>query len=290
MRKITAIFIFPLTLCLLSGCTRRPDATHAYKKESTSEERKPQRPLKKIEQMNLDEAREAAAYFRDLQNEPKLAMALERVIILTSNTDELAVLMRELALLHENLENHEEAGTVYEQYTKLFPGNPDVNHMTYKMLEILRKQIQDVVHDQSKIKQLAEQSDIFLGRFGAKDPYAKRVDVLRTQSYQLWTKSELARAQFYLDRYAYTSKPSALNAAGKRLEEAERILANLTYKETDEQAVEKIMDTIRVSNFESLSDDEKIRRIQEAIAIIAPVIGEESEKKDTMSSFFKRLF
>ena len=296
MRKITSLLLFSVALCLLSGCTRRSSTTAQKKnlesKTTTKQPAKqaPSRPSKKVELMTIEEARQAAEYYKEVDNDRNQAIALERVILLTGDPEELNRLMHALAVLHEKLGNYEDAGTVYEQYTKLFPGNADVNYMTYKMVEILAKQIRDVLHDQSKIKLLAEQADAFLERFGTNDKHAKWISTLRTYGYQLLTRSELARARFYLDRYGYSQKMSALHAAGKRLEEAEKVVVNLDLSEKDAQRVEVTMDAIRAEDFDKKTADEQIARINKAIALLGPLAGEESQEPTTAASFFKRMF
>lgn len=296
MPKTTSLLIFSVMLCLLSGCARRSETTAKKKNpesKSTTQEsiKKPTaRPTKKVELLTLDEARQAAEYYKEVGNDRNQALALERAILLTGDPEELSQLMHVLAVLHERLGNYEDAGTVYEQYTKLFPGNPDVNYMTYKMVEILAKQIRDVLHDQSKIKLLAEQADAFLERFGTSDKHAKWVSTLRTYGYQLLTRSELARARFYLDRYGYTQKMSALRAAGKRLEEAEKVVVNLDLGEKIEQNVESVMDAIRAEDFDKKPADEQVARIQKALAVLGPLAGEEAAQPVTAVSFFKGMF
>jgi outer membrane protein assembly factor BamD (BamD/ComL family) len=292
MRKTTSLLVFSVALCLLSGCARRSKTTTSKKNSvpKTSVGKDTQRPSKKVELMTIDEARQAAAYYKEVGNERNQAIALERVILLTGDPGELSTLMHSLAILHEKLGNYEDAGTVYEQYTKLFPGNADINYMTYKMVEILSKQIRDVLHDQTKIKLLTEQADAFLERFGEKDKHSKWVSTLRTYGYQMLTRSEIARARFYLDRYEYTQKMSALRAAGKRLEEAEKVLVNLDLGEKNEKAIEAVMDAIRAEDFDKKSADEQLARITKAIAVLAPIAGEEVNQATTAASFFKRMF
>lgn len=233
--------------------------------------------------MTIDEAREAARYFKEIGNERNEAVALERVILLTGDTQELSDLMHKLSVLHEKLGNYEEAGTVYEQYTKLFPGNPDISYMTYKMIDILSKQIVDVYRDQSKIKQLAEQAEAFLTRFGDTNKNAKKVAALKKLGYQLLTQSELARARFYLDKYYYTLKPSALRATGKRLEEAEKVLVNLDFDEKTAKNIEATMDAIRAEDFDKQQPDQQIEQITRALAVLAPAAGESVEGKGLLT-------
>lgn len=292
MRKIIPLLIFSATLCLASGCARRSGITnHKEKIEKKIDNNAPQaqRPSKKVELMTIDEAREAARYFKEVAHDKNLALALERVILLTGDTQELSSLMHELAALHEKLGNYEDAGTVYEQYTRLYPGNQDISYMTYKMLDILSKQIVDVRHDQSKIRQLTEQTEIFLSRFGTGDHYYKQVANLRNRGYQLLAQSELIRAQFYLDRYYYTEKLSALRAAGRRLEEAEKVLANLSFDPQLEKSIETSMDGIRAEDFDKQSPTEQIARITKALEILAPPAGQIEEQKSA-ATLFKGIF
>lgn len=291
MRKITSIIIFSATLCAMSGCIRRSVVTQEKKEATTQSPEKQitERPLKKVDLMNIDEARNAALYYKEIGNDHNRALALERVVLLTGDSDELGNLMRELAALHEKMENYEDACTVYEQYTKLFPGNPDISYMTYKMIEVISKQISDVRRDQSKIRQLTEQTQAFLKRFGEDDTHAKSVARLRTRGYQLLAQSELARARFYLDRYNYTLKTSSLRAAGKRLEEAERVIVNLDFDAATEKSVEEAMDAIRAEDFDKKTPEDQIAIINRTLPILAKAAGEEAPRSGA-SALFKGKF
>lgn len=294
---ITAILAIPLFENLF--CEEQLVNTTEAKKEHGRKKRrhksaKPviihKRPTKKFEDLSLEEAREAALYFAEINDDYKKATVLERVVLLTSDQDELAEKTRELAQLQEKLGNLDAAVTAYEQYTKLFPGNNDIDEISYKVVEILNKQATDFKREQTKIENLIKQATSFLDRFGEKNKFAKQVESALLNGRKLLGLAILSRAYFYLDRYAYSVQGTTLAAAQKRLiKVADELVPHMAFKKGVLDSIEKSIKPLKdKEDFIKKTDEQKIALLTAAYHDLVTAFG--GEKADHTASFFKRLF
>lgn len=266
---------------------------HGHKKRGRKKSNRPvvvhKRPTKKFEDLSLEEAREAVLYFDEIKDEYKKVQVLERVVLLVNDQDELAQKTRELAQLHEKLGNLDAAVTVYEQYTKLFPGNKDIDEIAYKVVEILNKQATDFEREQAKIENLIKQSLSFLDRFGKENRFSKQVETALLHGRKLLALAILARAYFYLDRHAYSEQSSTLSAAQKRLVKVfDEIVPHMAFTQTVLDRITKNMTPLKAEDFAKKTDEQKIASLTSAYHELITAFG--GEKVDVSSSFFKRLF
>lgn len=175
-------------------------------------------PLKGIKHTNLDEAIRCINFYKAQGDQDLAAKYLEHALTLAKDHKILAQLTLDLADLYMELEKRDKAGKYYNQYKILYPGSPQIKYVLFQELMATELDSLESDKDQSKTKAALKLGQQFLADFPDDSEYAEKVKEIIQRCYQKLTKSELQAASFYINKFYYETKESALKAAHKRIE------------------------------------------------------------------------
>jgi outer membrane assembly lipoprotein YfiO len=246
------IYIVLLATCYTLSLLPAPSAPHTTITPSSTAEspttptkkngKKKRKPKKKRESksqkerhtlntMTYEELKEAKDRYLKNNDKPTALKFLAKMVPKCDDLKELHVIMLELADLHYTLGEFEDAGTVYQEFIKLYPGSEKVEYATYKALVCSFDQIRDADRDQSKTKDTLELANTFLNR-SVFVTHRKQVQEIATKCQQRLLDSDISVINFYLNR-------GSNNAAQKRLAQVrENFIAPLPASEATILALE----------------------------------------------------
>jgi hypothetical protein len=285
------VSLFPLLICLGVGC-RKPtpvksvpaaipaaepiaqEISKEAKKEPKQE--KPTQPVqsvpvedvgsyapsKKIKTMTLDELTKARAYYVKYDKQVQLADTLERLIALSPDHEIIQPYLREFAELQFKRDIFAESEVLYQRYTQLYPGSPDVAYMMFQGLLSVYKQLRPASHDLTKVKTLLEQSKDFLKRFGETHQYSEQVQQLIRTAQVMLLEGEYLRALSSLKKDAYAHRISDLQAAMRRLTYIEtKVLSQLPEApEVLDSELKRLLGELKTEKYTALSPDDAATR------------------------------
>lgn len=139
---------------------------------------------------------------------------LEKMMTTSSDKDDIAAVLIELADLFFDTGKLAQAEKLYSQFYALYPGNDDVEKAHYKAILCSFYLTLDNDRDQSKTQETLTLANSFLDRKEIFKTYTQDVSSIQQKCYEKLCKSDLNIAEFYLKRG--TSKD--LVAANLRLE------------------------------------------------------------------------
>lgn len=202
-----------LTVCttvLADGATANPPK----KKLTSQEKRKHKRtgpPPKTYREYNFEEFEEVKNTLlknKDLEGAIRVA---ERMVPLAKKLIDLEKISLDLADLYFEAGYYEKAAQKYTEFTKLYPGNANIEHALYYAIECNFKNILDAEHDQTVTKETIELTKQFLDRASIFVEYKDKVTDIQKMCYNRLIESEESIINFYLDRGNYKSVQKRLD-------------------------------------------------------------------------------
>jgi len=244
--------VFAITLLVLvSGCAR----------QATRITDLPVKPKKPLANKKVSEAKAVAQatekksrkqekkYFRDktyedLQESKARLLAegkketaikhIEKMIPLCNNIQELRDLKIELADLFFDLGNLKRAEELYFQFTQSYPGDENIEYISYKAILCNYWMTLDTQRDQSITKTTVDLSKKFLARSDIFDQYTNEVQRILVDSQNKIFESEVHIFRDYLSRGDELSAKTRLaNMQKEYLEDIPHIEANLLILECE---------------------------------------------------------
>lgn len=143
-------------------------------------------------------------------NRESAARYLERMISICKDQGKICELKLELANVYFEDNILDKATRCYRDFLRLYPGNPNSEFISYRLIAALYKQTNSCERDQSETRETIKLANEFL----AKDTFVKYRDRVRwivDQCYKKLLDSEIEIFNFYLGR-------KKIAAAEKRLE------------------------------------------------------------------------
>jgi len=145
-----------LVALVLSGCG---DATKQTQKTVPQQPTKEQRITelskglgKNVNEMNIAELRRGKEFALLTDNKNAAIKMIDRMVVISTDQQEIAALYLERADLHFDLGRFAKAGKYYEEYLKMYPGSDKVDEVKYKTILCRFYQTLDIDRDQSKTK------------------------------------------------------------------------------------------------------------------------------------------
>lgn len=186
----------------------------AKKKLTSQEKRKHKRcspPPKTYREYNFDEFDEVKKTLiknEDLEGAIRIA---ERMVPLAKKLIDLEKISLDLADLYFQAGQFEKAAQKYTEFTKLYPGNENIEHALYHAIECNFKNILDAEHDQTTTKETVELTKQFLDRATIFVEFTDKVLDIQKQCYNRLIESEQSIISFYMDRGNYKSVQKRLD-------------------------------------------------------------------------------
>jgi outer membrane assembly lipoprotein YfiO len=126
---------------------------------------------------------------------------LQKMISLSTNVHEIAELMLELADIYFDLGTLVKAQALYDEFTRLYPGNEHAEYTCYKSILCSFYSMLEADRDQTKTRETIKHAEQFLAASTLFKEYRSEVEkILSTCHEQLFT-SELSIARFYVSQY-----------------------------------------------------------------------------------------
>jgi outer membrane assembly lipoprotein YfiO len=175
-------------------------------------------PVKGIKHTNLDEAIRCKNFYKEQGDEDLAAKYLEHALTLAKDHKVLSQLTLELADLYMDMEKRDKASKYYNQYKMFYPGSSHIKYVLFQELKATELDSLESDKDQTKTKAALKLGQHYLADFPDDSEYAQATKDVMQRCYQKLTKSELQAASFYVNKFYYELKDSALKAAHKRIE------------------------------------------------------------------------
>jgi len=210
-----------LTIALLLGSplmtSAKEQATmklESTKNVSSSQKTKKTKPPKKtITEMNFAELNEAKNNRLAKKDTEGAIRYLEKMMTTSSDKDDIATVLLELADLFFDTGKLVKAEKLYSQFYALYPGNDSVEKAHYKAILCSFYLTLDNDRDQSKTQETLTLATSFLDRKEIFKTYTQDVSSIQQKCYEKLCQSDLNIAEFYLKR----GKSKDLIAANLRL-------------------------------------------------------------------------
>ncbi|KKS68604.1 MAG: hypothetical protein UV38_C0001G0145 [candidate division TM6 bacterium GW2011_GWE2_42_60] len=293
------VYCFLMALLTLStGCYKKPATENKITLSSTASTQQSGEEiaaLKKIKEMNFDEAQRVLTYQKQRGKDQLVIALLEKLIALSPDHETMELFLRELADIRFKLNAFEEAEMLYEQYAMLYPGSKDIDLIEYRVIQSLAGQLPDARRDQTRRKALLEKTAAYLERFGDNNQYVDAIKKIVQKERLILFESEAQHAAFYLQKYVYSERLSTLVAAQKRLIFVhDKLLPSLADALSKEKYTH-ILDTltaIKEPAFSSKTAEQKLELLQQATDLLLLAAEELTPDQDTssFSNVFKRIF
>lgn len=221
---IRSFYLFPLCLLLLlPGCKKpyekfkRPLTTTFRQKQQLMHTIKKKNLFKRIKDMSLEEAIEAKQYYEDLGREDVVLRLIPHMTALSKDVHFIAQLQLELADLHLSSGNLEEAGKLYTEFISFYPGDSNIKKARYHLLLTTFWTALEPDRDQGLTQTAVELAKKYLQDFPQDTEYTAKVHDILKACYQALLEGELGLIKFYLNKFTYEHKSTALEAARLRL-------------------------------------------------------------------------
>lgn len=125
---------------------------------------------------------------------------LERMKTTCDDLAELRAVTLEYADILYDTRDFSTAGTIYQEFTKLYPGSERVEYAHYKAILCSFEQIQDAERDQTKTRETLDLTTTFLDKAALFVVYAPQVIDIANKCRQRLLENEISIANFYLNR------------------------------------------------------------------------------------------
>lgn len=222
----TLVFI-SIIMLILPGCKNQPyDQFKKQRKEKSFREKqalmhtiKKRKLTKHMKDMTLDEALEAKMYYEELGRDDMIMILIPRIIALSQDVNLVAELNLELANLHLAFGEIDEAHKMYSNFVLFYPGNKYIKVARYRQLLTLFWGALDPDRDQSITIMAIDQAKNYLKDFPDDVEYVEKVHDILKACYQKMLEGELGLVRFYLNKFQYEKKATAVEAARLRLED-----------------------------------------------------------------------
>lgn len=214
MRNMSLVLVVML---MLSGCKSRV-GSNRKSRHGKGVAVDSDIPVKGIKHTNLDEAIRCKDFYKKQGDEELAAKYLEHALTLAKDHKVLSQLMLELADLYMETEKRDKASKYYNQYKMFYPGSPQIKYVLFQELKATELDSLESDKDQTKTKAALKLGQQYLADFPDDSEYTQATKDVLQRCYQKLTKSELQAASFYVNKFYYELKDSALKAAHKRIE------------------------------------------------------------------------
>lgn len=208
MKKISPL----LLLLFLASCT---DSTKQKKSIATKQKAQPIKRVvtkeekikelskglnKSVETMSITELRRAKEFALLTDNKQAAIKIIDRMIIVSTDQQEIAQLHLERANLNFDLGRFQKAGKQYEEYLKMYPGSEKIDEVKYKAILCRFYQTLDVDRDQSKTKNTLALANEYLKQPELFITYQADVKDIQKKCCKKLLESEMYVFNFYLKR------------------------------------------------------------------------------------------
>lgn len=155
---------------------------------------------KNINDMNIAELRRAKEFALLSDNKDSGIKIIDRMIIVSTDQVEIAMLHLERADLHFDIGKFQKAGKCYEEYLKMYPGSDKIDEVKYKSILCRFYQTLDIDRDQSKTKNTLALANEYLKQPDVFNAYKKDVKDIQKKCCKKLLESEIYVFNFYLKR------------------------------------------------------------------------------------------
>jgi outer membrane assembly lipoprotein YfiO len=126
---------------------------------------------------------------------------LQKMISLSTNVQEIAELMLELADIYFDLGTLVKAQALYNEFARLYPGNEHAEYTFYKSILCSFYSMLEADRDQTKTRETIKHAEQFLAASALFKEYHKEVEQILSTCYEQLFTSELSIARFYTSQY-----------------------------------------------------------------------------------------
>lgn len=170
----------------------------SFKGRQARRVKKVRTPKKTMSEMNYDELKVAKNKAVTAGSKDAALKYMEKMIPLCNDLSERAALMLEVADARFESGLHVEAGTMYQEFTVMYPGNEKNTYAEFRSIECSFATILIAERDQTATKNTLDLAQAFLTKYKpGKEYYDKVVTILTTCNERLF-ESELSIIKFYL--------------------------------------------------------------------------------------------
>jgi outer membrane assembly lipoprotein YfiO len=218
-------------------------------------------PYKKVRDMELSEAENAACYYRECGYYDLAIKSYERILALSEDHEIIARSLLKLAALQRELGHYEEAQKYYDQFLTMYPGHAEREFAHFKCLESHYLSMKDATRDQSSTEKTLQKAKAFLDLFPDKSVYAEQVREIINICNKRIIAHELFIAQFYVNKYRYELTISPLRAARNRINYiAEELLTYLSPRDEQIEIVDELIGDYLMKNLEAEASEVELTK------------------------------
>lgn len=214
-----------LLLGILPGCKKpyeqfkRPVPTKTFREKQTLMHTIKKKSLRKhVKDMNLQEALEAKHYYEELGREDVILRLIPHIIALSKDMQLVAQLQLEFADRQLSSGELEEAQKLYTNFIAFYPGDPNIKAARYRQLLATFWTALEPDREQILILTAVDAAKSYLKDFPDDTEYWSKVHEILKTCYLSLLEGELGLIKFYLNKFSYERKPTAIEAARSRLE------------------------------------------------------------------------
>lgn len=211
-------------ISLLSGCggKRQPKTLEQLKNGNYWERRhynlRVERDVtKNLSDMNLQELEHALGIYTTTNNTYMIMRCLEYLVSAADTPGNIKKYRLALADSYFDQGMLEKAAKMYREYATLYPGCHNLEYAEYKAVLASFYLTLSPDRDQTQTQQTVQLAQAFLHRDDVYHTYTKDVYDICQQCYEKLVDSELNVASFYLNKFNYSEKARALDAAKARV-------------------------------------------------------------------------
>jgi outer membrane protein assembly factor BamD (BamD/ComL family) len=245
MKKVSQYIFMPCMvgiLLVISACVYRSGSYVSPQKEDNSEEHLKESLYKKFKDMSLEEALYSYRHYKASSDDFHKAGALERVLTLSTDYQDKAPFILELADSYTVLGDREKAQKLYADYQVAYPGNVEAAYAAYSEIKVLYADVSSADKDSTGVNQIIKRAREFFDRYSHEYAYVNDVEDIFNSCYEWLLNKEVQTMQFYLWRYYYYNAPKSLEAASRRLDYVyHEILPNFIASRIDLEPLKQIL-------------------------------------------------
>jgi len=182
----------------------------AKKKKKAKKRAKKDTPKKAFKDLTYDDLKKAKNKLVAAGKKETAIKHIEKMIPLCNDIQELRNLTLEVADLLFDTGSRIKAEQLYTQFVQLYPGDPNIEYVSYKALLCCFWQTLDAERDQSKTKQAITLAQNFLDRSAVFTEYTDEVTNILVTSQNRLFDSEVNVFKFYLKQGDFLSAQSRL--------------------------------------------------------------------------------
>lgn len=196
----TQLHITPLSMVKEEDTLKESakSSIHKSRKRGKKPSSKKNKKRKTISNMEVAEIKEALE--KSKHNTEFSIKCIQQLIKITTDTQELAELLLQLADLYFQTGEFETAIRLFNEFLSLYPGNKNIEYALYKSIVALFNTTLDFDRDQTNTRACINKANAYLQQTEIFSQYTEEIEKIRTLCYTKLAHHELSIGSFYAHR------------------------------------------------------------------------------------------